>query len=233
VSLRFASGSGLLGAVCLLAATYAVAVEAQAPKPLPYFDQLGKMTVDVDGAPTAYGPKGKRTLDFEKNAHTGGTLRGKIVGYMMERGKPVVQGPNDPAPGYYVSTTDFRDESIVDDRNPRKYLDATKIHYVVIGNFAKRHHVKLGDFVVVHSHETEKTVYAIAGDSGNAAGTEGSLALLQGLGYPYKDGKDDAVEDPKIVIRYYPGSNPEHRFFQTQAEIDKAAEALKLNRKFH
>jgi hypothetical protein len=205
----------------------------QSTKPLPFFDQLGKMTVDVDGAPNAYGPPGRPTLDFEKNAHTGGTLRGPIVGYMMEHGKPVIQGPHDPKPGYYVSMTDFRDDSIVDDRNPRKYVDATKINYVVLGRFAKRHGVKLGDLVVVHSHETEKTVYAIVGDSGNAAGTEGSLALLQAMGYPYKDGKDDAVEDPKIVIRYYPGSNPEHTFFHSQAEIDKAAEALKLDRKFH
>jgi len=206
---------------------------AQTAKPLPFFDQIGKMTVDVDGAPNAYGPPGKPALDFEKNAHTGGTLRGPIVGYLTEHGKPVIQGPHDPMPGYYISTTDFRDDSIDDDRNPRKYVDATKINYVVLGSFGKRHHVKLGDLVVVHSHETEKTVYAIVGDSGNAAGTEGSLALLQALGYPYKDGKDDAVEDPKIVIRYYPGSNPQRRFFRSQAEIDKAAEALKLDRKFH
>jgi len=206
---------------------------AQTAKPLPFFDQIGKMTVDVDGAPNAYGPPGKPALDFEKNAHTGGTLRGPIVGYLTEHGKPVIQGPHDPMPGYYISTTDFRDDSIDDDRDPRKYVDATKINYVVLGSFGKRHHVKLGDLVVVHSHETEKTVYAIVGDSGNAAGTEGSLALLQALGYPYKDGKDDAVEDPKIVIRYYPGSNPQRRFFRSQAEIDKAAEALKLDRKFH
>jgi len=205
----------------------------QSAKPLEHFDQVGKMTVDVDGAPNAYGPPGKPALDFEKNAHTGGTLQGPIVGYLTEHGRPVIQGPHDPMPGYYVSTTDFRDDSIVDDRNPRKYVDATKINYVVLGRFGKRHGVKLGDLVVVHSHETEKTVYAIVGDSGNAAGTEGSLALLQSLGYPYKDGKDDAVEDPKIVIRYCPGSNPEHRFFRTQAEIDRAAEALRLDRKFH
>jgi len=183
----------------------AIAGNAQTAKSLPFFDQLGKMTVDVDGAPNAYGPPGKAALDFEKNAHTGGTLRGPVVGYLTEHGKPVIQGPHDPMPGYYISTTDFRDDSIDDDRNPRKYVDATKINYVVLGSFGKRHHVKLGDLVVVHSHETEKTVYAIVGDSGNAAGTEGSLALLQALGYPYKDGKDDAVEDPKIVIRYYRG----------------------------
>jgi Fungal chitosanase of glycosyl hydrolase group 75 len=215
-----------------LLAIAATACEAQTAK-LPYFDQLGKMTVDVDGAPNAYGPPGMPTLDYEKNAHHGGTLSGKVVGYLMEHGRPVIQGPNDPKPGYYVSTTDFREDAIIDDRNPRKYLDATKIQYVVLGNFGKHHHVKLGDLVVVHSHETEKTVYAIVGDSGNPAGTEGSLALLQALGYPYHDGKNDAVDDPKIVIRYYPGSNPTHRFFHTQAEINEAAEALKLDRKFH
>lgn len=207
----------------------------QTAKPLPFFDQLGKMTVDVDGAPNAYGPPGKPALDYDINAHARESLSAPIVGYLTERDHktPILQGPRDPMPGYYISTTDFRDASIVDDRNPRKYVDATKINYVVLGTFGKRHHVKLGDLVVVHSHETEKTAYAIVGDSGNPAGTEGSLALLQALGYPYKDGKDDAVEDAKIVIRYYPGSNPEHRFFRSQEEIDRAAEALKLDRNFH
>lgn len=190
------------------------------------------MTVDVDGAPNAYGPPGSPALDFERNAHRGGHLIGPVVGYLTAHGRPVVQGPHDPCPGYYVSTTDFRDDSIDDDRDPRKYLDATKIHYVVLGRFAKLHHVVLGDFAIVYSLRTHRTVYAIVGDSGNPSGTEGSLALLQALGYPFKDGKDDAVEEREIVIRYFPGSNPEHRFFHTQEEINKAAEALRLTRKF-
>jgi len=211
----------------------AISSLAQSPKPLPFYDQIGKMTVDVDGAPNAYGPPGKPALDFERNAHYGGRLNGEIVGYLTEHGRPVVQGPHDPCPGYYVSTTDFRDDSIDDDHDPRKYLDATKIRYVVLGNFAKRHQVALGDFAVVHSLRTGRTVYAIVGDSGNPAGTEGSLALLQALGYPFKDGKNDAVEEREIVIRYFPGSNPGHRFLHSQAEIDRAAEALHLDRIFH
>jgi hypothetical protein len=208
--------------------------------PYPFFDQLGPMFVDVDGAPNAYGPPGKTTLDFEKNAHHGARLSGKIVGYLTERDHrtPVIQGAHDPKPGYYVSTTDFRDDSIgptgkeIDDRNPRKYLDATKVRYVVLGRFGERHHVKMGDFAVVHSLRTHRTVYAIVGDSGNPSGHEGSLALLQSLGYPFHDGKDDAVEEREIVIRYFPGSNPTHRFFHTQREIDRAADALHLDRKF-
>ena len=196
------------------------------------------MTVDVDGAPNAYGPPGKPTLDFERNAHRGGHLWSPIVGYLIEHGRPVIQGPQDPRPGYYVSTTDFRDDAVgltgveLDDRDPHKYLDATKINYVVLGSFGKRHHVALGDLAVVHSLGTHRTVYAVVGDSGNASGEEGSLALLQALGYPFKDGRDDAVEEREIVIRYFPGSNPTHRFFHTQADIDHAAEALHLERKF-
>jgi hypothetical protein len=221
-----------ISAITLLVGA-AAGAKPQAGPPLPFFDQVGRMTVDVDGAPNAYGPPGKPALDYERNAHVGGRLSGKVVGYLTEHGRPVLQGPQDPKPGYYVSTTDFRDDSIDDDRNPRKYLDATRINYVVLGTFGKRHHVKLGDFVVVHTHGKEKTVYAIVGDSGNAAGTEGSLALLQALGYPFHDGKNDAVDEHEIVIRYFPGSNPQHRFFHSQAEIDQAAEALNLDRRFH
>ncbi len=204
------------------------------PPSRPFFDLRGPMFVDVDGAPNAYGPPGKPALDFERNAHHGGRMSGKIVGYLTENDgrTPVIQGPRDPRPGYYVSTTDFRDDSIDDDRNPLKYLDATKIHYVVLGRFGERHKVQMGDFAVVHSLRTHRTVYAIVGDSGNPSGFEGSLALLQGLGYPFHSGKDDAVEEHEIIVRYFPGSNPERRFFHTQAEIDQAAEALHLDRRF-
>ncbi len=230
---RMRGTRGLFAAMVGLSAM-ACAQPQNVPKSKRFFDLRGPLVVDVDGAPNAYGPPGKATLDFERNAHRGGKLSGPIVGYLTENDHktPVVQGPTDPKPGYYVSTTHFNDDAIEDDRNPSKYLDATKIHYVVLGRFAQRHKVMIGDFAVVHSLRTHRTVYAIVGDSGNASGFEGSLALLQGLGYPFKDGKDDAVEEREIIIRYFPGSNPKHRFFHTQAEINQAAEALRLDRSF-
>ena len=203
-------------------------------KLLTYFDFRTRMTVDVDGAPNAYGPANLPTLDYLYNAHLDGTANTPIVGYLTraDHHTPILQGPHDPCPGYYVSTTDFRDDAIDNDANPRKYLDATRISYVVLGRVALRHHVHLGDLVVVHSDRTHRTVYAIAGDTGNASGGEGSLALLRALGYPFHDGKADAVEQPEIVIRYFPGSNPAHHFFHSQAEINRAAEALQLDRNF-
>jgi len=35
-----------------------------------------------------------------------------------------------------------------------------------------------------------------------------------------------------IVIRFYPGSNPKHLFFFTQAALDEAAAGLGLSKEF-
>ena len=77
-----------------------------------------------------------------------------------------------------------------------------------------------------------KSVFAIVGDTGNPTGDEGSLHLLQDLGYPFHDGKNDAVERPEIIVRFYPNSNPTHQFFFIQRELDEAAVKLGLNRNF-
>jgi hypothetical protein len=191
-----------------------------------------RMDVDVDGSPTAYGPPGYKTLDILQNAHTMGNWHAPIVGFMTEHGKPLLQGPNDPAPGYYISQTAFEDESRPE-RDPRRYVDATQISYVVLGNAGRRRGVKLGDFVAVYSTRTHRSVWAIVGDSGNPSGDEGSLHLLQALGYPFHDGRNDAVEERgEIIVRYFPGSNPKQVFFREQAALDAAAEAAGLSRDF-
>lgn len=197
--------------------------------------QTHRMDVDVDGAPRAYGPPGVDTLDYLRNAHSMGRLDAPVVGYMVEDApphRPVVQGPQDPAPGYYVSQTAFEDDSVENEHDPRRYVDATKINYVVLGHEARSRGARLGDFVAVYSKRTHRSVYGIVGDSGNPSGDEGSLHLLQALGYPFHSGKNDAVEDAEIIIRFYPGSNPDRRFFRTQAALDKAARKLGLNRDF-
>lgn len=189
--------------------------------------------VDVDGAPNAYGPKGKKALDTAAHAHAphdGARNPKEIVGYMTEYdgGPPTVQGPHDPYPGYYVSQTDFFDKAITRQEDPRRYVDASKINYVVQGRVARAHGVKLGDLATVYSCRTGRSAYAIVADSGNESGEEGSLALVQALGYKIKDGVEDSVDRREIVLTYYPGTNPDKRFFHTQAELDAAAEKLGL-----
>jgi hypothetical protein len=191
------------------------------------------MDVDVDGAPNAYGPSGKETLDILLNAHYLNRADKEIVGYLIdENGRPVLQGPKDPFPGYYISQTAFADVQNQNERDPRRYVDARKINYVVRGDVAWRRGARVGDFVSVYSKRTHKSVFAIVGDTGNPTGDEGSLHLLQDLGYQFHDGKNDAVDNAEIIVRFYPNSNAKHQFFFTQAELNEAATKLGLNRNF-
>ena len=195
-----------------------------------------RMEVDVDGAPNAYGPKGKKTLDILAHAYSP-KVPGKpreLVGYMTdddEGKKPTIQGKDDPYPGYYVSQTDYADIHNPRMEDPRRYVNAATINYVVLGRAAINAGVQLGDFVTAYSCRTGKSAYAIVGDSGNESGAEGSLALVRNLGYEHiTNGIDESVEDPEIVIRYFPHTNPEHLFFKTQAALDEAAKKLGLTK---
>jgi hypothetical protein len=222
------------GAAVLLAGS-GVAHPQSPPAPRSFELLTHRMDVDVDGAPRAYGPPGSHALDRLRNARPKGNPLGHVVGYIVEDQaphRPVVQGPQDPAPGFYVSQTAFEDERIENQHDPRRYVNAAAINYVVLGAQARRRGARLGDFVAVYSRRTGRSVFGIVGDDGNRTGDEGSLHLLQALGYPFHDGKDDAVEHAEIVIRFFPGSNPQHRFFHTQAALDAAARARGLSRDF-
>lgn len=191
-----------------------------------------KMDVDVDGAPNAYGPRGKKTLDVLSHALSPkhGPTPVHVVGYMTDYlgGPPTIQRKGDPYPGYYVSQTDFADLNNKRMEDPRRYVDASRINYVVQGEVAERAGVRMGDFATVYSCRTGKTAYAIVADSGNESGAEGSLALVQALGYNIRNGVEDSVDDPEIVIRYFPASNPHKTFFHSQAALNTAASKLGL-----
>jgi len=89
--------------------------------------------------------------------------------------------------------------------------------------------VKVGDFVAVYSERSQRAVFAIVGDTGNPTGDEGSLHLLQALGYPFRDGRSGSVTRPEIIVRFFPNSNPKHTFFFTQGALDEAATKLGLS----
>ena len=194
---------------------------------------LTNMDIDVDGAPNTYGPPGKPTLDFELNAHEHAKSTGRIVGYLVKADGETPEVQQDgPFKGYYISTTAFQDKRNPHTLDPKKYVDASKINYVLLGSHAKEHGVRLGDFVAAYSHRHGNSVFGIVGDTGNSSGAEGSLALLQALGYPFKDGKSESVDNREIVVRYFAGSNPDQHFFHDQAQIDHEAETLGLSKDF-
>ena len=190
------------------------------------------MTVDVDGAPKAYGPDDSKALDYELNAHVGGRRTGAIVGYFIDNhGRPIIQGTNDPAPGFYISETRYFDIKNSKKTDPRRYVNAAEINYTVLAKSARDKGVSTGDFCVVHSIDKNKTVFAIVGDTGHNNGAEGSLALLQRLGFPVKNGKS-APDISRIVVRYFAHSNPSKKFFFNQSDLDLAAEELNLDTDF-
>lgn len=193
------------------------------------------MDVDVDGAPNAYGPPGSHALDSLKHARYRGWKHADIVGYLTEDdhpNRPVRQGPQDPFPGLYISQTAFTDPARTRERDVSRYVNATRINYVVLGDQAHKQGAQLGDFVAVYSRASHRSVYGLVGDDGNPSGDEGSLHLLQALGYKFRDGRHDAVERPEIVVRFFPHSNPRHHFFRSQAALDAAAAQLGLSRDF-
>ncbi len=193
-----------------------------------------RMDVDVDGAPNAYGPPGSHTLDNLRDAHYRRRREGEIVGYLTEDDHPTVpilQGPHDPYPGYYISQTAFTDPA----RSPTPATPAatsTPRASITSSSATKpaNEGARLGDFVTVTTLRTHRTVFAIIGDDGNPSGNEGSLHLLQSLGYPFTNGIDDAVTHPEILIHFYPNSNPRQLFPRTQSALDAAAlkQGLKL-----
>ncbi len=219
----------------LLAVLLTTALSAQTLPPS-FTLTTRRFDVDVDGAPNAYGPPGTHPLDELRNAHYRGHKHAEIVGYLTEDDHPnvpVIQGPHDPFPGYYISQTAFTDPAHPNDRDPLRYVDATSINYVVLGKKARKLGVHLGDFVLVTSTRTHRSAFAIVGDDGNPSGDEGSLHLLQSLGYPFHNGIDDAVERRnEILLRFYPGSNPRQLFFHSQQALDAAATKLGLSRSF-
>ncbi len=160
----------------------------------------GGMSIDADGSPRAYNPS-NTGLDALGNAGKPGNWWGIATD---SKGKPYTQGPNDPAPGHYVSTT-----ALVDGRfkanDPRRYVDSEKIPFIAVPPQLKDQGVKLGDLVAVRNERTGKTVFAVVADIGpkNHQG-EGSIKLAQELGINSNARKGGTSSGVSYVV--FPGS---------------------------
>ena len=146
----------------------------QLPGSSAFFFDAG-MTVDADGAPNAYNPQ-NTGLDDLANAGEPGHWDGLAKD---ENGNPYIQGPADPFPGFYVSCTALTNRN-KDNSDPAKYVDASKIPYVVLpGDLASQTGARLGDLFVVFNLRNGRSTYAIFGDIGTMG--EGSVALAERL----------------------------------------------------
>jgi hypothetical protein len=167
---------------------------------------LGSLGVDADGAPKAYGPHDSG-LDNIANAGSPGDWYGLATdGPNCEgSGTPLVQGPSDPAPGFYVSTTTLSDPAVNDCRKQRNYIDATSIPYVALSPLMAKvdQHEHTGKLVVVSKIAGGMPQPAIQADHAPGYGIgEASIELVQRLGLNAnpRSGGSDVREFVYIVM---------------------------------
>lgn len=179
------------------------------------------MAVDADGAPNAYAPN-DRGLDRLANARRGHHWVGIATD---SHGRPFVQ-KRGRYRGYYVSTTSLENAEIQDSADPRKYVNATKIPYIVLPpEVAGRFDIALGDMAVVINERNGMAAYAIFADVGpqHQLG-EGSVALAKALGLP-SDPRYDTT-DGGLLYMIFPGSGLGPGKLRTLREIHEETAAL-------
>jgi hypothetical protein len=184
------------------------------------------MTVDADGCPNAYAPAGSglRTLDRLGNAGYRRNWWGLVTDTGEDDGEPVVQGPHDPFPGFYVAKTPFQDRTIKSRHDPRRYVDANRINYIALPYYHLRDHLEVtrrpsyGDISAIYYGG--RLAYAIYADSKGKGSThigEGSIALARALGInssPFSGG----TSERNVLHVIFPGSGNGRP--RTQGEID-------------
>lgn len=206
----------------------------------------GKLAVDADGAPGAYHPD-DTGIDSLRNAGKPGNWWALACD---DAGTPYRQTQDDPCPGHYVSTTALCDPRF-EARDPRRYVDAARIPYIVLPrNLAELHpagaRVAKGDLAAVTlASQPARTVFAIYADVGPAWGPfhepgEGSVALALALGHdPYVDGRVKRSIPSGVFYVVFPGSGQRaplpaeeiarrgQRAFDAWGGADKLARAMK------
>ena len=160
------------------------------------------MSIDADGAPNAYNADNTGLDDLANAGHPGhwdGVLQD-------QQGNPLVQGPNDPFPGYYISCTALADWT-KDHLDPTRFVDASKIPYIALpGDLARSTGARLGDIAAVVNQRNGRFSYAIFADLGTFG--EGSIALADNLGI-WSDARAGGAWGGLVYV-VFPGSG-DHR----------------------
>ncbi|MBV8417995.1 MAG: hypothetical protein JO251_22590 [Verrucomicrobia bacterium] len=187
---------------------------------LGFFYKAG-LNIDADGSPHAYHPDGTSGLDSLGNAGRPGNWWALVTDNGKPSGSPIIQTSNDPAPGFYVSTTSLQNASF-DRKDPRRYANSEAINFIVLPGGLNLG-AKLGDYAVVIRPETGAIAYAIYADVGPAGKIgEGSIALANALGVP-SSAKTGGVASG-IIYLVLPGSA--NSFPGSQADVDTAGAAF-------
>jgi hypothetical protein len=185
---------------------------------------ISGMAIDCDGAPMAYAlpGSGKIGLDAIANAGTPGPPPHWPGLVRDNMGKPYVQGIGDPAPGYAVSQTALRDHTR-HPSDPRAYVDAWEVPYVVMPPELRARGVDLGDLAaVLYGGKISFAIVADIGPHGHYG--EASPACARLLDIPDSPRNGGASRGVTYVM--FPGSKASPAWWR--ATIEFQAEASRL-----
>lgn len=176
------------------------------------------MNIDADGSPRAYHPVADSGSDHLANAGH----KGNWWGIVTENGEPVIQGKDDPAPGFYVSCTSLQDaaKKLTD---PARYVNADSVPYIVLpNNKILLAEIKMGDIAKVKNLRNGRTSYAICADTGSKDKIgEGSVFLARELGINASP-KTGGIRDSISYVVFAGSGNGKPR---TKAVIDSIGAA--------
>jgi hypothetical protein len=176
-------------------------------------------TIDGDGAsgqfggPPCYAPAsyGGETLDVLANAGSPGDWYGVATD---QSGNPIVQGPNDPRPGAYVSTTSLRlldgSGKFLPASSPFAYVDSWTVPFIVVPPLIVDEvaGIVMGCRCVVTNSANGQSVVAVVADGGPSDNLgEISVACAKAIGVPVgtthpADG--GGANSPQIQYRLFP-----------------------------
>jgi hypothetical protein len=200
----------------------------KSPKDNTFF-YLSGMSIDADGAPNAYHPKGSPPgLDYLANAGHPGDWYGILTDTGMNDGQPVAQGADDMCPGFYISPTSLADKS-APAKSARRYVDSTQIPYIALpGDLQRLKYAQLGDFAIAYNLKNKgdcPAIFADVGPSGRIG--EGSIALAQAL---------DIDSDPKhggvgggVFYLVFPNTRRDPPWPMSREQLTQTANGLYLN----
>jgi hypothetical protein len=178
-------------------------------------------TIDGDGAngqfggPPCYAPASYhgQTLDILANAGGPGNWYGVVTD---KSGTPIIQGPDDPCPGAYVSATSLR---LLDDAgkllpasSPFAYVDSATIPFMVVPPMIIRGvaGIVMGCRCVVTNTRNGRSVQGVVADGGPSDHLgEISLACAKAIGVPAgttHPANGGGASSPTIVYHLYPGT---------------------------
>lgn len=184
------------------------------------------LQIDADGSPRTYHPRSTLGLDRLANAGHPGNWWGLLTDNGQPNGTPLLQGPRDPFPGFYISTTALCASASSGLRRTELFVNSETVPFIVLpstllGAMPNGPVLRLGDLAVVVNLLNGRKSAAIVADVGPPDHIgEGSIALAAALGIN-ADARTGGASGSILTI-VFPGSRLIPAWPQSLTDINAA-----------